>query len=95
MNNFTFSTPRICDCGGDLSKQWYIYFRAKDESTGDIKQFRYKLGINRFKKKRERQEAAKAALATVISMLEDEGWNPFEQKCETERRNLLVSLEDM
>ena len=66
MNNFTFSTPRICDCGGDLSKQWYIYFRAKDESTGDIKQFRYKLGINRFKKKRERQEAAKAALATVI-----------------------------
>lgn len=95
MNNFTFSTPRICDCGGDLSKQWYIYFRAKDESTGDTKQFRYKLGINRFKKKRERQEAAKAALATVISMLEDEGWNPFEQKCETERRNLLVSLEDM
>lgn len=67
MDNFTFTTPRIWDAGGDMSKQWYVYFRAKNNVSGETKQFRFKLGINRFKKKRERQEAARSALASVIS----------------------------
>lgn len=53
MDNFTVSSPKICDCGGDLTKQWYIYFRGKNNLTGESKQFRFKLGINRFSKKKE------------------------------------------
>lgn len=37
MDNFVFSTPRICDCGGDLSKQWYVYFCGKNLLTGESK----------------------------------------------------------
>ena len=80
MDNYTFTTPRICNYGGDVSKQWYIYFRGKNTLTGESKQFRFKLGINRYSKKRERQEAAKSALRSIITMLEVEGWNPFERK---------------
>lgn len=95
MDNFTFSTPRICDCKGDLSKQWYIHFRGKNEVSGEVRQFRFRLGINRYKKKRERQEAAKAALVSVIDMLEKEGWNPFEKTCRNEKKYLIQSLQEM
>lgn len=95
MDNFTFTTPRICDYGGDLSKQWYIYFRGKNNLTGENKQFRFKLGINRCNKKRERQEAAKSALRSIITMLEVDGWNPFERKCENEKKKICSQLEEM
>ncbi|CAK7011285.1 MAG: hypothetical protein PARBA_00463 [Parabacteroides sp.] len=89
MDNFVFSTPRICDCGGDLSKQWYVYFRGKNLLTGESKQFRFKLGINRYSKKRERQDAARAALRNVVNMLEVEGWNPFERQCDNIKKKDL------
>lgn len=41
MDNFTFSTPRICNCNGNISKQWYVYFNAINHITGERKQFRY------------------------------------------------------
>lgn len=78
-----------------MSKQWYIYFRGKNDVTGESKQFRFKLGINKFSKKRERQEAAKSALRSVISMIEVDGWNPFEQKCESEKKKLCCHLDEM
>lgn len=78
-----------------MSKQWYIYFRGKNNITGESKQFRFKLGINKFAKKRERQEAAKSALRSVVNMIEADGWNPFEQTCETEKKKLSNHLDEM
>lgn len=95
MSNFSFTTPRICDCKGDMSKQWYVYFNATNHLTGERKQFRYKLGINRCSKKRERKEAAKAALRSVVTLLEVDGWNPFEQTCESEKGKIGPQLEEM
>ena len=95
MDNFVFSTPRICDCGGDLSKQWYVYFRGKNLLTGESKLFRFKLGINRYSKKRERQDAARAALRNVVNMLEVEGWNPFERQCDNIKKKIGPELDEM
>ena len=95
MDNFTFSTPRICNCKGDMSKQWYVYFNATNHIAGERKQFRYKLGINRYSKKKERQGAALAALRSVTQMLEVDGWNPFEQTCDNEKKKLGAQVDEM
>lgn len=95
MDNFTFSTPRICDCKGDMRKQWYVYFNAKNNLTGESKQFRYKLGINRFSKKKERINAANAALRSVVKLLEVDGWNPFEQTCDNKKKRIGAQLDEM
>lgn len=74
MTNLSFSTPKLCDRGGDLSKQWYVYFYYTD-SNGVRRQFRYSEGINSLKTKRERRAEANA-LAEAITVHLQKGWSP-------------------
>ena len=94
-NKITFTEPRICDHGGDLSKNWYVYFSCTDCDRGETKQFRYKLGINRIKDLKKRKKAAKEALNTIKEMLYNDGFNPFNKSVQNEKKLLLDYLRQM
>lgn len=69
-----FSFPKLCDRGGDLSKQWYVYLYYTG-SDGVRKQFRYSEGINSLKTKRERRAEANALVEAITALLK-KGWSP-------------------
>ena len=93
--NIKFSEPRICDCGGDITKQWYVYFTCTDLIRKETKQFRYKLGINRVKDVRKRKKVAKEAVEAIKDLLYNDGFNPFEKSVQGDKRILLDCLREM
>ena len=93
--NIQFTDPRICDCGGDITKQWYVYFTCTDLIKKETKQFRYKLGINRVKEIRKRKKVAKEAVEAIKDLLYNDGFNPFEKSVQGDKRVLLDSLREM
>ncbi len=93
--NIKFSEPRICDCGGDITKQWYVYFTCTDLIRKETKQFRYKLGINRVKDIRKRKKVAKEAVEAIKDLLYNDGFNPFEKSVQGDKRILLDCLREM
>lgn len=93
--NIQFTEPRICDCGGDITKQWYVYFTCTDLIRKETKQFRYKLGINRVKEIRKRKKVAKEAVEAIKDLLYNDGFNPFEKSVQGDKRILLDCLREM
>jgi len=73
ITNYSF--PKLCDRGGDLSKQWYVYLYYTG-SDGVRKQFRYSEGINSLKTKRERRAEANALVEAITALLK-KGWSPI------------------
>ena len=69
-----YSTPKLCDRGGDLSKQWYVYLYYTN-SSGVRKQFRFSEGVNVLKTKRERRTEANALIEALTYQLRS-GWSP-------------------
>ena len=83
-----FTIPKVLHHGFDVSKDWYIYFRAVNPVTGERKLFRFKKGINRYKKRSERIKEANALRLVVENMLND-GYNPFQKNHTEIRENYL------
>ena len=81
MINRNYTTPKLNNCKGDLSKSWYIYFVFEYE--GEKKQFRVKDGINFLKTKKEREEFASVLINIYVLRLK-EGWNPFTKEIKEE-----------
>ena len=75
INDFimTFTIPKLCDRGGDLSKQWYVYFYFRTKEGR--KQFRFSEGLNSLKTKRERRAEANGLIEALTIHLKS-GWNP-------------------
>jgi site-specific recombinase XerD len=68
--------PKLNDCRGDLSRQWFIYFSILNPATGRMKTFRKYDGFARLKTDKERRTFA----SKVIRKWEKKilsGWNPF------------------
>lgn len=68
--------PKLNDCRGDLSRQWFIYFSILNPATGRMKTFRKYDGFARLKTDKERRAFA----SKVIRKWEKKilsGWNPF------------------
>ena len=73
-----FSTPKIFDAKGDLSKRWYVYFSYREPKSGKLKRMRNIYGkANRFKTKAERYSALNLYKKRLLKFLND-GYNPFE-----------------
>jgi integrase len=75
-----YTLPKLCNRDGNLSKQWYVYFYYTDY-CGKKSQFRYSLGINTFKTKKERETEANAIIKALILQMQS-GWNPITNKIE-------------
>lgn len=75
-----YRKPTIVDHDGDLSKQWYVYFKWWDEDTESfVKAKRSKLpngqAINRIASKKERYTQI-GLLADALEFLLSHGWTP-------------------
>lgn len=80
--------PNGCRCsepvihGNTLSDIWYIHYRFYNEA-GEMKQMKYKGGLNRIKNLKDRKQEAKEILAETIRMLKIDGANPIIKKDNT------------
>lgn len=78
-NRGLYSTPKIYDANGDMTKRWYVYFSFRNPKTGKMeRQTPIYLGVNQFKKLSERKEAIKILRDTLEKGLENGTINPYE-----------------
>lgn len=75
--NMSYKEPEIYDAGGDMSKQWFVFYSYKNPDTGKFQRFKVFRNINSFTLKGERVEAAKV-IRQAMSELLAEGFCPFE-----------------
>jgi integrase len=95
--SFKYSEPKVCHYKYDLTKKWFVYFRATNPESGQKKLFVFKSGINTFNNKAERIQEANELKKVLEYKLKHENWNPFTRKVETpiEKRTLLQHLSEM
>src|ERR1035437_6188845 len=86
----SFTLPKLCNCGNDIVKSWYVYFYYTDQSTGIKKQFRYKHQLNQLKTKRERERESGSMISVLTNRLES-GWNPILDEIEEKKEDVTVS----
>lgn len=87
-----FSTPKIFDAKGDLSKRWYVYFSYRHPKTGKLKRVKNIYGkANRFKSKEERYAVLNLYKKRLIKLLED-GFNPFKDNSELYKSRLSEKM---
>lgn len=91
MKTENYTTPKLC--GGDLSKDWFVYFYYTDQLSGKKKLFRYKMGINRLKTKKERNARASAIISALTIKLES-GWSPITKKIENSQNKTVSEALD-
>ncbi|MFD1162872.1 tyrosine-type recombinase/integrase [Hwangdonia seohaensis] len=73
-----FSTPKIYDADGDLSKRWYVYFSFVNPKTGKLKRMKNIYGkTNRYKTKESRYFLLRLYRKRLLKLLQ-QGYNPFE-----------------
>jgi integrase len=71
------SEPKICHYNYDMSKNWYVHFRALDPATNKREQYRFNFDVNTYKIKAERIKQANALRQVLIDKLRA-GWRPHE-----------------
>ena len=73
-----YSTPKIYDANGDLTKRWYVYFSFRNPQTGKLeRQPNITTHVNNCKTLRDRTKAIKMLRDTVEEILKN-GFNPYE-----------------
>lgn len=80
MSKTKNSLPQLNDCGGDLSKKWFVYFNSPDpENPGKLKRYKHYKGFGKLKTKTERYAYADDLIKKYSELLQN-GWSPFEKK---------------
>lgn len=83
-----FSSPKIFDANGDLSKRWYVYYSYRNPETGKLKRMKNIYGkVNRFKTKEARYSALNLYKNRLLRFLND-GYNPFDDNTELHKQKL-------
>lgn len=68
--------PRSNNCGGDLSKKWFVYYSYKDPRNGQMKRFKTYEGLHKIKDFQKRTDASEKLCADILYKIKN-GWNPF------------------
>jgi integrase len=68
--------PKLNDCGGDLSKKWFIYFSYRHPASGKMVRFKEYSGFGKLSTKAERYSYSKILIDKLKRKLR-KGWNPF------------------
>jgi len=68
--------PKMNDCKGVISRQWFVYFSVLNPATGRMKVFRKYEGFSDFKTEKERRVHGRKILKKWEKKLLS-GWNPF------------------
>ena len=73
-----FSTPKIYNAKGDLSKRWYVYFSFRNPKTGKLERSKNIYGkANVYKTKEDRLAVLTTYRKRLIILLK-KGYNPYE-----------------
>lgn len=76
-NLLNYKAPKIYDAGGDLSKQWFVYYSFRKSPDDAFVRYRIFRDINAGRTVAERRERAKLVLQATKELLE-EGYVPDE-----------------
>lgn len=76
--------PKLHDWGGDMNKQWFIFFSCRNPLTGKMQRFRKYDGLQKCKTEPERRAEAERQLKLYAEKLKT-GWTPF-----TEAENRVI-----
>lgn len=69
--------PRLHDYGGDIKKDWFVFYSYRNPSTGKMVRFREYKGLSKTYSRRERLLKSKEQIESITLKLKN-GWNPFE-----------------
>ncbi|OUR90913.1 hypothetical protein A9Q87_13335 [Flavobacteriales bacterium 34_180_T64] len=73
-----FSTPKIYNANGNLTKRWYVYFSFRNPETGKLERMKNIYGtVNLYKTKEDRLTILSMYRRRLLRLLR-EGYNPFE-----------------
>ncbi|MFZ4705422.1 MAG: tyrosine-type recombinase/integrase [Bacteroidales bacterium] len=67
--------PKLHDFGGDLSKQWFVFYSYRNPKTSRMVRFKTSQGLCNIEKRLRYRNAEK--LITELSNKLNNGWNPF------------------
>lgn len=77
-----FSTPKISNSNGDLTKRWYVYYSYRDPVTDKMKRMNPIYGgANKYHNKEDRMTILTGYRRVLIRLLK-EGFSPFEENLE-------------
>ena len=77
-----YSTPKIYNAHGDLTKRWYVYFSFRNPKTGKLERMKNIYGkVNLHKTKEDRLAVLSSYRKRLIYLLK-QGYNPFEENNE-------------
>lgn len=71
--------PQLYTAGGDITKQWRVYYSYRNPETGKMERFNVTEGINKIHDYEQRLKSAKKLAAKYKRKLEG-GFNPFEDE---------------
>lgn len=72
--------PQLNDCGGDLSKEWFVFYAVRNPQTEKMKRFRIYEKLYSKSKKERYAEANK--IIKEYSFRLSNGWTPFTEELE-------------
>lgn len=74
-----YSTPKIYDADGDMSKRWYVYFSFRNPKTGKLERVKKNIygKVNRHKTKEARYSLLLLYKRRLLKLFK-EGYNPYE-----------------
>ena len=83
-----FILPKLKDCGGDLTKKWYVEYSLRDPQTGEMKRFRHYEGFAELATESARRAHAEKVISTIKNKL-NSGEDPFAENHVTYQDELM------
>lgn len=83
--------PKLNDCRGDITRQWFIYYSVLNPATGKMKCFRVYEGFTECKTADEKRRHGRKLVNRWKRKLLD-GWNPFFEQ-DVVRYNSLIKYD--
>ncbi len=69
--------PKLCDFGGDMTKQWFVYYSYRSPKSGRMVRFRVYNGMAGAQEPEERYQHADKCISEIEKKIRS-GWNPFD-----------------
>ncbi|WP_417291250.1 tyrosine-type recombinase/integrase [Corallibacter sp.] len=83
-----FSSPKIYNANGNLSRRWYVYFSFRNPQTGKLQRMKNIYGTANNYDSKEDRLAVLTVYRNKLKQLLQEGFNPFEDNSKLiEKRN--------
>lgn len=82
--------PTLNDCGGDLTKEWYVEYACRNPHTDEMKRFRHYKGFKKLKTAKERYALAEEIIAGLKERIRT-GDIPFMEKKRSYQDELIYA----